>query len=640
MVRRPTVAAIALLLAWFVGAWFYGAGINLVVLLAAMGLLLFAFALSGRDALRQFASQPLPIGLALGFLTALFVCHQFARVPEVSLAPSWVLASLPVAFLVVRGLDLSSQRLLRVGFVGIGIAFASVSTVRFLALDERAQLPLADATTYGILLYLVWIPWVHGQLGRGWRGEQPGKLAQAGRYVGSLVLLVGLFATASRACALVVLAALCFWLLIAWVRGMGSRGVAIQIGLALCAWLLVAYQSTVPDALVTTVASGDLSSGLATRAAMLGSAWQMFLAEPWLGVGVFGFSVLYPSHRSLVDQDTAGLFVHNDYMQLLAEGGLLLAPFAVVMAGAVAVRFVRLAAARTDDRDVASLGLAAAMVAVCLHANVNFVFYSLPLAILAGSYLAFLFPATVPEPAEGSRSVVPLWAFAGALVLGATAWFVLAIDVAIAGLLLGQPHVPFVAGVRTDKAAVLEFSQATQRLLKSRSVPVLVEARILDGMARTDAEVAERALDAHRRAIEVNPYNPAAYRSMAQHLIEVPHPADTLRADESVEQMLLASVSLDPLFYPSVDALLSVYEQTGARLQRHALLGALILPRLALIKYQDEARAQRYLALLEESAERQGDTRMLAQLDALRVELAGIDEIDRRFWLFGPESGE
>jgi hypothetical protein len=31
---------------------------------------------------------------------------------------------------------------------------------------------------------------------------------------------------------------------------------------------------------------------------------------------------------------------------------------------------------------------------------------------------------------------------------------------------------------------------------------------------------------------------------------------------------------------------------------------------------------------------------MLAQLDALRVELAGIDEIDRRFWLFGPEPGE
>jgi O-antigen ligase len=627
------------LLAWFVGAWFYGTGINLVVLLAAAGLLLLAFALSGRDALRQFASQPLPIGLALGSVAALFVCHQFARVPEVSLAPSWVLASLPVAFLVVRGLDLPSQRLLRVGFVGIGIAFASVSTVRFLALDERAQLPLADATTYGILLYLVWIPWVHGQLCRGWRGEQPGALARTGRYLGSLVLLVSLFATASRACALVVLAALCLWLIIARVHRMGSQGVAIQIGLALGAWLLVAYHSGAPDVL-GSVEPGGLASGLAVRAAMFGSAWQMFLAEPWLGVGVFGFSVLYPSHRSLVDQDTAGLFVHNDYMQLLAEGGLLLAPFAVVMAGAVAVRFVRLAAARTDDRDVASLGLAAAMVAVCLHANVNFVFYSLPLAILAGSYLAFLFPATVPEPAEGSRSVVPLWAFAGALVLGATAWFVLAIDVAIAGLLLGQPHVPFVAGVRADKAAVLEFSQATQRLLKSRSVPVLVEARILDGMARTDAEVAERALDAHRRAIEVNPYNPAAYRSMAQHLIEVPHPADTLRADESVEQMLLASVSLDPLFYPSVDALLSVYEQTGARLQRHALLGALILPRLALIKYQDEARAQRYLALLEESAERQGDTRMLAQLDALRVELAGIDEIDRRFWLFGPEPGE
>jgi len=152
--------------------------------------------------------------------------------------------------------------------------------------------------------------------------------------------------------------------------------------------------------------------------------------------------------------------------------------------------------------------------------------------------------------------------------------------------------------------------------------------------------VAELALNAHRRAIEVNPYNPVAYRSMAQHLIEVRHPAGTLRADESVERMLLASVSLDPLFYPGVDALLSVYEQTGAAAQRHALLRELILPRLTLIKYQDEARALRYFALLEESAARQGDAGMRVQLDALRARLAGIHEIDHRFWLFGPGSGE
>jgi len=608
------------------------------VLLGTAGLLLLAFVLSGREALRQLADQPLPIGLALGMVAALFVCHQFARVPEVSLAPSWVLASLPVAFLVVRGLDLPSQRLLQIGFVSIGIAFASFSAVRFLALGERAQLPLADATTYGILLYLVWIPWVHSQLCRGWRGAQRAKLAQAGRYVGSLVLLVSLFATASRACALVVVVALCLWLIIARVRRMEARGVAIQIGLALGAWLLVAYHSGVPDVL-GSVAPEGLASGLATRAAMLGSAWQMFLAEPWLGVGVFGFSVLYPSHRSLVDQDSAGLFVHNDYMQLLAEGGLLLVPFAVVMAGAVAVRFVRLVAGRTDEREVESLGLAAALVAVCLHANVNFVFYSLPLAILVGSYLAFLFPSAATDPAKDSGGVVPLSVFTGSLVLGVTAWFVLAIDVAIAGLLLGQPHVPFVADARADETAVLGFSRATQRLLNSRSVPVLAEARILDGMARMDPEVAELALNAHRRAIEVNPYNPVAYRSMAQHLIEVPHPAGTLRADESVERMLLASVSLDPLFYPGVDALLSVYEQTGAVAQRHALLRELILPRLTLIKRQDEARALRYFALLEESAGRQGDARMLTELNVIRTQLADIHEIDHRTWLFGPGSG-
>lgn len=104
--------------------------------------------------------------------------------------------------------------------------------------------------------------------------------------------------------------------------------------------------------------------------------------------------------------------------------------------------------------------------------------------------------------------------------------------------------------------------------------------------------------------------------------------------------MLLASVSLDPLFYPGVDALLSVYEQTGAAAQRHALLRELILPRLTLIKRQDEARALRYFALLEESAARQGDAGMRVQLDALGAKLADVHEIDHRFWLFGPGSGE
>ena len=240
--------------------------------------------------------------------------------------------------------------MLRIGFVSIGITFASISALRFLSWGERAQLPLADATTYGIFLYLIWIPWVHGQLCREWRGEQRGKLAQAGGHLGSLVLLVSLFATASRACAVVVLVALCLWLMVAVVRRLRWQGVAIQIGLTLCAWLLVAFQSAVPTGSVAAALPAEAVSGLATRAAMFGSAWQMYLAEPWVGVGVFGFSVLYPSHRSLVDQDSAGIFVHNDYMQLLAEGGLLLAPFAVVMAIAVAVRFVRLAATSGDPR--------------------------------------------------------------------------------------------------------------------------------------------------------------------------------------------------------------------------------------------------------------------------------------------------
>ena len=123
---------------------------------------------------------------------------------------------------------------------------------------------------------------------------------------------------------------------------------------------------------------------------------------------------------------------------------------------------------------------------------------------------------------------------------------------------------------------------------------------------------------------------------MAQHLATVAHPRDRLRPGESIEEMLLRSLALDPLFYPSLDALLVYYEQVGANGQRYALLREVVMPRLVQIKFRDGERAWRYLAELEASAAANNDVETQQALVTLQASLGLVSEIARPYWLFDP----
>ena len=84
----------------------------------------------------------------------------------------------------------------------------------------------------------------------------------------------------------------------------------------------------------------------------------MFAQHPF-GIGVFCFPLLYPSFRSLLEQDTAGLFVHNDYVQFLVEGGVPLLLFCSLLFVALVVRraimLVRLEPDRPEHLPISAL---------------------------------------------------------------------------------------------------------------------------------------------------------------------------------------------------------------------------------------------------------------------------------------------
>src|SRR4029453_15915050 len=72
------------------------------------------------------------------------------------------------------------------------------------------------------------------------------------------------------------------------------------------------------------VAVGSLAMGTTIRLDLLRSAWEMFVDHPLTGGGLFCFGQMYGWYRAPSEQLTTGLFVHNDYLQFLAEGGVLL----------------------------------------------------------------------------------------------------------------------------------------------------------------------------------------------------------------------------------------------------------------------------------------------------------------------------
>jgi O-antigen ligase len=63
--------------------------------------------------------------------------------------------------------------------------------------------------------------------------------------------------------------------------------------------------------------------------------------HPVVGVGPATFNLHYPIYHEPIDMGTYGYFVHNDYLQLLAEGGPLLLLFLLTFTGMLIVALFR-----------------------------------------------------------------------------------------------------------------------------------------------------------------------------------------------------------------------------------------------------------------------------------------------------------
>lgn len=149
--------------------------------------------------------------------------------------------------------------------------------------------------------------------------------------IGSVLLLVALFLTVTRAAwlAFIFLVFLSFFF-----AGLPKKTIIYGLlgvtGIVGAAFLVLSSQqlSTMLQTRITLdIQSAGVSVGsIAFRVLLWQSAWSLFLTSPLLGIGFDNFLVLNeqtPNYAFIQALGGTGLYVHNIYLQILAEMGII-----------------------------------------------------------------------------------------------------------------------------------------------------------------------------------------------------------------------------------------------------------------------------------------------------------------------------
>lgn len=142
-------------------------------------------------------------------------------------------------------------------------------------------------------------------------------------YLILFMLGLALFISLSRgavfalAGAVIIYLSLCQYKKLPWGRALLIFGLILVFSF-LVASVILANQSG-----LSGLSINDRPESLSDRFDMWRSAWDMFLEHPFLGAGLGTFALRYPALRAFTETSSTGFFAHNDYLQLLAELGIL-----------------------------------------------------------------------------------------------------------------------------------------------------------------------------------------------------------------------------------------------------------------------------------------------------------------------------
>lgn len=368
---------IALILSGF---WYIGSALTGLLLLA--GLVITLDATLSRQYWQSYALTQL-MGL---YLIWVFIVDIHSLIPNPSLLTLSILVGLPLTYLIASNLkafDKAWYHLRFLFFIG-----ASILAVWGLwqVIDQIGYGwpvgPLVDRNAFAALMNLLWFPTAYLFLTH---TSSRGKAVLFG--VGLFIINMALFATASRGGIATWLLLLPILLWAGW-RYTQKKGWVVAIPLIAIAAYIVSMNLGA-DANIANrsfALSQDASTG--TRLLLWQSAIQMTWTHPFTGTGWGTFAGIYPAFRSPLENTTAGVFAHNDYLQLAAEGGVIAPLLLLFILLGILWQLRRSVKLSNTSAGLESTTLLLGVLAIFIHAGVNFIFYFAFMNIIAGLYLA------------------------------------------------------------------------------------------------------------------------------------------------------------------------------------------------------------------------------------------------------------
>ncbi|OGA71560.1 MAG: hypothetical protein A3G81_30305 [Betaproteobacteria bacterium RIFCSPLOWO2_12_FULL_65_14] len=216
-----------------------------------------------------------------------------------------------------------------------------------------------------------------GRRARDWRERllrfgQPESAGATMALFAAFVMMVALLLTLSRSAIATAPVSLALALLLTTraVRGWAQRSAVIvgALGAAAVAWVGI-------DMLATRFAQLDAVSSNA-RAGMWLDTWRMAQDVPLAGVGIRAYTVASLLYQTVLPRYHVGA-AHNDWLQLLAEGGLLVAAPALFLLGALIAETGRRFREHRNANDFGTtywirVGAATGILAISLQSLVEF----------------------------------------------------------------------------------------------------------------------------------------------------------------------------------------------------------------------------------------------------------------------------
>ena len=363
---------------------------------------------------------------------------------EVPLAAVATLGTVVAVVAVVRRCDPAERERVAVAALGIGVLVAVTAWLgvalrlpSFAVLVEHRLWRGASTLTYPNAAAALLVPLA--LLAIGLLVARPGSPVRAAT---AYLLLVGVGAALSRAGVIALLAGLVLLAVLAGVRATGwhvagpAVGAVVAVGalapsfpaggpprpLLAVAGLVIGAAVAVGSsalvgrwraaalvgstlAVVAVVASqrgtGFLGSVLASRGNLDSSgrrgAWQaaaeLIAAQPWAGTGMGRAGFLWTTADG---NGQIAVYAHNEYLQIVAELGVIGLVALLALFAAVAVTVHRGRA--TPHRPGIWAGAAAALVALAVHSGFDFLWHIAVLPLVAGLLIGLAAPSTSEEP--------------------------------------------------------------------------------------------------------------------------------------------------------------------------------------------------------------------------------------------------